>query len=104
MNIFLYPRIFKIHIKKMLEVKRLKISWQKGDIHYNDFEDRLKASVRCASKIFVRGPEKVKRLNVRNIEDEDCPSLVTLYIKIKTFYALTTNVRIHIVQQVTLLL
>lgn len=60
------------------------ISWQEGDVPYRDFEEILKASVRCASKIYVKGLEKLKWLqniipNVRNMEDLDCPSLSKLH-------------------------
>lgn len=60
------------------------LCWQGGDVPYADLEDILKVSLRCASKVFVKGLEKVKWLeniipNVRNIEDLDCPSIVKLH-------------------------
>ena len=62
------------------------MNWHDGEIPYDEFEDILKSTVRIATKIYVKGLEKVTWLDniipkVFNIETLGCPSLAKLHVK-----------------------
>ena len=67
-----------------LEKNYLTMTWESGDIPYNQVESILKSALSDADKIYVKGLQKVKWLekyfnNVVNLEDiSKCPTLKAL--------------------------
>ena len=67
-----------------LERNYLTLSWESGDIPYNQIENILKTTLSNADKIFVKGLQKVKYLEkyLNNVKDMEtitkCPSLRVL--------------------------
>lgn len=69
---------------KWLERNYISMSWDSGDISYNQVENILKITLSKADKIFVKGLQKIQWLKkyLNNIKDIEaitkCPSLRTL--------------------------